>query len=170
MHLTELSSNQVGRSGRRGHSAGLGHDAHNTRSLPRHFKLSTHQQGAAQSYYDAAKDTLYVSKSIALICQLPYVYAARKYLRGLHRWEPKFKSLFVLLITSPGKVSCDLLHITYTVCWEGCVARRCKSETWAILTLTPWPFLFQQLTEGHDARAGLGISPWTSVKKFVFAS
>ncbi|PNF35070.1 DENN domain-containing protein 5B, partial [Cryptotermes secundus] len=98
MHLTELSSNQVGRSGRRGHSAGLGHDAHNTRSLPRHFKLSTHQQGAAQSYYDAAKDTLYVSKSIALICQLPYVYAACKYLRGLHR---------LVSTSSPGQLSIE---------------------------------------------------------------
>jgi hypothetical protein len=85
MHLTELSSSRVGSRSRQSHSAGLGHDAHNTRSLPRHFKLSTHQQGAAQSYYDAVKDTLYVCKSIALICQLPYVYAARKFLAGLHR-------------------------------------------------------------------------------------
>ncbi|XP_021923906.1 DENN domain-containing protein 5A isoform X4 [Zootermopsis nevadensis] len=85
MHLTELSSSQVGSRSRRNHSSGLGHDAHNTRSLPRHFKLSTHKQGAAQSYYDAVKDTLYVCKSIALICQLPYVYAARKFLAGLHR-------------------------------------------------------------------------------------
>ena len=60
----------------------MGHD---TRSLPRHFKLSTHHQGAAQSYYDTTKDTLHVSKSIALICQLPYVYAAHKFLAGLHR-------------------------------------------------------------------------------------
>ncbi|KAJ9601188.1 hypothetical protein L9F63_000656, partial [Diploptera punctata] len=75
MHLTELSSGC-----KRGRSMG-----HDTRSLPRHFKLSTHHQGAAQSYYDAAKDTLYVSKSIALICQLPYVYASRKFLSGLHR-------------------------------------------------------------------------------------
>jgi hypothetical protein len=86
MHLTELSSSHTGSRGRRGRSAGLGHDAYNTRSLPRHFKLSTHQQGAAQSYYDATKDTLYVSKSIALICQLPYVHAACKFLTGLHRW------------------------------------------------------------------------------------
>jgi hypothetical protein len=85
MHLTELSSSRVSSSGRQGLSAGLGHDAYNTRSLPRHFKLSTHQQGAAQSYYDAVKDTLYVSKSVALICQLPYVYAAYKFLAGLHR-------------------------------------------------------------------------------------
>ncbi|XP_069674606.1 DENN domain-containing protein 5B isoform X2 [Periplaneta americana] len=85
MHLTELSSSHIGSGSRRSRAAGLGHDAHNTRSLPRHFKLSTHQQGAAQSYYDTTKDTLYVSKSIALICQLPYVYAARKFLSGLHR-------------------------------------------------------------------------------------
>ena len=86
MHVTELSSSHSGSRGRRSRSAGLGHDAYNTRSLPRHFKLSTHQQGAAQSYYEATKDVLYVSKSIALICQLPYVHAARKFLTGLHRW------------------------------------------------------------------------------------
>ncbi|XP_066992829.2 DENN domain-containing protein 5B [Anabrus simplex] len=84
MHLTELSSCQIG-SGSRRNRKGLGNDAHNTRSLPRHFKLSSHHPGAALSYYDVSKDKLFVSKSIALISQLPYVYAARKFLEGLHR-------------------------------------------------------------------------------------
>ncbi|XP_063223946.1 DENN domain-containing protein 5B isoform X2 [Bacillus rossius redtenbacheri] len=88
MHLTELSSCQLSGGGggggpRRGRQGRLGgHDSH---SLPRHFKLSAHQPAAAQSYYDVAKDTLFVTKSIALICQLPYVHAARQFLVGLHR-------------------------------------------------------------------------------------
>ncbi|PSN49564.1 DENN domain-containing protein 5B, partial [Blattella germanica] len=75
MHLTELSSSHR-------HGRAMGHHTH---SLPRGFKLSTHQPGAAQSYYDTTKDILYVNKSIALICQMPYLFAARKYLAGLHR-------------------------------------------------------------------------------------
>jgi hypothetical protein len=102
MHLTELSSSHSGSRGRRSRSTGLGHDTYNTRSLPRHFKLSTHQQGAAQSYYDATKDMLYVSKSIALICHLPYVHAACKFLTGLHRWE-------LLVITWKIQVSWDVM-------------------------------------------------------------
>ncbi|CAG2064752.1 unnamed protein product, partial [Timema podura] len=82
MHLTELSGCNTQR---RSRQPGSTHEGHNTRSLPRHFKLSTPQQGAAQSYYDAAKDTLYVTKSIALVCQLPCVYAAHKFLKGLYR-------------------------------------------------------------------------------------
>ncbi|GLH07324.1 DENN domain-containing protein 5B [Gryllus bimaculatus] len=84
MHITELSSYQRRAGGNHSwHGEGLVDDTHNTRSLPRHFKLAAHHQGAAQSYYDVTKDTLYVSKSIALISQLPYVFAARKFLEGL---------------------------------------------------------------------------------------
>lgn len=81
MHLTELSSSRQG--GRR--RGAMLSDAAGTRSLPRHFKLSTSLSGAAQSYYDATKDTLLVSKSITLICQLPFVHAANKFLAALHQ-------------------------------------------------------------------------------------
>lgn len=74
MHLTELSSGRCKRS-----------MEHNTRSLPRHFKLSAHTR-AAQSYYEYTKDTLYVTKSIALIMQQPYVHAPHIFLAGLYRY------------------------------------------------------------------------------------
>lgn len=74
MHLTEVSSTRSRRP-----------LDHSTRSLPRHFKLSAHHNKAAQSYYDHTKDTLYVSKSIALILQTPYVHAAHTFLAGLYR-------------------------------------------------------------------------------------
>ncbi|XP_049778730.1 DENN domain-containing protein 5B [Schistocerca cancellata] len=86
MHLTELSSSHripQSRSRRQGRLAADG--SHNTRSLPRHFKLSMHHPAAAQSYYEAAKDTLYASKSIAIISQLPYVRATKLFLEGLYR-------------------------------------------------------------------------------------
>lgn len=59
----------------------------NTRSLPRHFKLAAHKQQSVltQSFYDASKDTLYVTKAIALICPLPYVQAAQKFLTGIFK-------------------------------------------------------------------------------------
>lgn len=59
----------------------------NTRSLPRHFKLAAHKQQSVltQSFYDASKDTLYVTKAIALICPLPYVQAAQRFLTGIFR-------------------------------------------------------------------------------------
>ncbi|KAF4523620.1 hypothetical protein B566_EDAN010129 [Ephemera danica] len=83
MHLTELSSSRQG--GRRRGVAIT--DLAGTRSLPRHFKLSTSLSGAAQSYYDATKDTLYASKSITLICQLPFVHVANKFLTALHQYS-----------------------------------------------------------------------------------
>jgi len=62
-------------------------DGNNTRSLPRHFKLAAHKQQSllTQSFYDATKDTLYVTKTIALICPLPFVQQARHFLTGLYR-------------------------------------------------------------------------------------
>ncbi|XP_021965831.1 DENN domain-containing protein 5B isoform X2 [Folsomia candida] len=63
-------------------------DEPNTRSLPRHFKLAAHKQPGSllsQSFYDASKDTLYVSKAIALICPLPFVQAPHTFLLALHR-------------------------------------------------------------------------------------
>jgi hypothetical protein len=60
----------------------------NTRSLPRHFKLAAHKQQSltsAQCFYDASKDNLYVTKTIALICPLPYVQACHHFLKGLYK-------------------------------------------------------------------------------------
>uniref|UniRef100_T1IME6 DENN domain-containing protein 5B n=1 Tax=Strigamia maritima TaxID=126957 RepID=T1IME6_STRMM len=57
----------------------------NTRSLPRSFKLSAHNSPTASSFYDVSRDTLLVTKAIAVITQLPYVYSFHKFLSGLHR-------------------------------------------------------------------------------------
>ncbi|KAJ1528747.1 hypothetical protein ONE63_007135 [Megalurothrips usitatus] len=79
MHLTELSEG-VGR------TRGVAEQNASSRSLPRHFKLSGHHPKDAQNYYDATKDTLFVTKSIALLGQLPYVRAAQLFLSTLHRY------------------------------------------------------------------------------------
>ncbi|XP_075214645.1 DENN domain containing pinstripe isoform X2 [Lycorma delicatula] len=86
---------------------------HNTRSLPRHFKLTAHRPKAAQSYYDHSKDTLYVTKSITLISQMPYVRAARLFLSGLYRcWKDQhslslesyvYNLLYQVTIPQPGR-------------------------------------------------------------------
>ncbi|XP_012286548.1 DENN domain-containing protein 5B isoform X3 [Orussus abietinus] len=85
MHITELSSGQNGTPPvpRRGQ------DGHNTRSLPRHFKLSAHSPGAAMGYYDSTKDKLFVTKSISLLCQQPYLHAARTFLGNLYKCVPR---------------------------------------------------------------------------------
>ncbi|XP_073997603.1 DENN domain containing pinstripe isoform X3 [Rhodnius prolixus] len=102
MHLTEVSSTRSRRP-----------LDHSTRSLPRHFKLSAHHNKAAQSYYDHTKDTLYVSKSIALILQTPYVHAAHTFLAGLYRcWKddgsPSIEAnvqnvLYEVYVPAPGR-------------------------------------------------------------------
>lgn len=53
-----------------------------SRSLPRSFKLTNH---AATSFYDVAKDTLFVTKCIALVMQLPYVVTCKKFLTALYQ-------------------------------------------------------------------------------------
>ena len=63
-----------------------GQEGHNTRSLPRHFKLSAHSPAAALAYYDSTKDKLLVTKSISLICQQPYLHAAKVFLKNLYKW------------------------------------------------------------------------------------
>ncbi|XP_044007841.1 DENN domain-containing protein 5B isoform X3 [Aphidius gifuensis] len=86
MFITELSSGQNGTppSLRKTQD-----NSHNTRSLPRHFKLSAHSPGAALAYYDSTKDKLYVTKSISLICQQAYIYAAKKFLTNLYKCLPR---------------------------------------------------------------------------------
>ncbi|XP_015187503.1 PREDICTED: DENN domain-containing protein 5B isoform X1 [Polistes dominula] len=86
MHITELSSGQNGTppTARKGQEGG-----HNTRSLPRHFKLSAHSPSAALAYYDSTKDKLLVTKSISLLCQQPYLHAARMFLTNLYKCVPR---------------------------------------------------------------------------------
>nr|XP_022914554.1 DENN domain-containing protein 5B isoform X2 [Onthophagus taurus] len=61
-----------------------------SRSLPRHFKLSTPSPGGVSlTYYDISNDKLFVSKSIGIICQIPYVQAAKTFLENLYRCVPK---------------------------------------------------------------------------------
>ncbi|XP_071871807.1 DENN domain containing pinstripe isoform X4 [Bombus fervidus] len=86
MHITELSSGQNGTPPTR---ARKGQDGHNTRSLPRHFKLSAHSPGAALGYYDSTKDKLLVTKSISLLCQQPYLHAAKTFLTNLYKCVPR---------------------------------------------------------------------------------
>ncbi|CAG7734875.1 unnamed protein product [Allacma fusca] len=71
----------------RGRAGYLSAEGNNTRSLPRHFKLAAHKQQSlsAQSFYDT-KDSLFVTKAIALICPLPFIQAARHFLSGLYRY------------------------------------------------------------------------------------
>lgn len=80
MYITELSSGQiVSRNKQIQQSTGQ------SRSLPRHFKLSVHNPGGAPGYYDISKDRLYVSKSIAVICQLPFVHASKLFLENIYK-------------------------------------------------------------------------------------
>ncbi|XP_025993189.2 DENN domain-containing protein 5B isoform X1 [Solenopsis invicta] len=85
MHITELSSGQNGTPP----TARKGQDGHNTRSLPRHFKLSAHSPSAALGYYDSTKDKLLVTKSISLLCQQPYLHAAKMFLTNLYKCVPR---------------------------------------------------------------------------------
>ncbi|XP_068627533.1 DENN domain-containing protein 5A isoform X3 [Battus philenor] len=82
MYITELSSGQTPP----GHRKSSGKES--SRSLPRSFKLTPHT-GAALTYYDITKDKLYVAKSIALICQYPYVRVAQLFLENLFRSLPR---------------------------------------------------------------------------------
>ncbi|XP_026326340.1 DENN domain-containing protein 5A isoform X2 [Hyposmocoma kahamanoa] len=82
MYITELSSGQTPP----GHRKTTGKES--SRSLPRSFKLAPHT-GAASNYYEIAKDKLYVAKSIALICQYPYVRVSQMFLENLFRSLPR---------------------------------------------------------------------------------
>lgn len=94
MYITELSSGQTPPGNRKGSGK------ESSRSLPRSFKLAPHS-GAALTYYDITKDKLYVAKSIALICQYPYVRVAQLFLDNLFRYVNfgyiKFLRLYLLL-------------------------------------------------------------------------
>lgn len=79
MFITELSSGQTPPGIRRVKESPV------SRSLPRHFKLAAHTPASALSYYDITKDKLYVAKSISLICQVAYAYAAEVFLTNLYK-------------------------------------------------------------------------------------
>ncbi|XP_014216188.1 DENN domain-containing protein 5B isoform X2 [Copidosoma floridanum] len=91
MFITELSSGQNGTppQPRRGGSGADRHDMHNTRSLPRHFKLAANSAAAALAYYDSTKDKLLVTKSVSLICQQAYLHAAKTFLTNLYKCVPR---------------------------------------------------------------------------------
>lgn len=58
-----------------------------SRSLPRHFKITGEEDKNVLSgtFYDIQKDTLFVTKSITLVCQLPYCHVAEIFLKNLFR-------------------------------------------------------------------------------------
>ncbi|KAK9752529.1 dDENN domain [Popillia japonica] len=87
-----------------------------SRSLPRHFKLSTPGPGGVLTYYDISKDRLFVSKSIGIICQVANVQAAKIFLENLYKCVPKrtstpglslesyiFNLLYEVELPAPGK-------------------------------------------------------------------
>jgi len=78
MHLAELSEGAGG-------VRVLTEQNTNSRSLPRHFKITANNPQVVQKYYDSTKDTLFVSKSIALLGELPYIRAPQLFLTALHR-------------------------------------------------------------------------------------
>lgn len=79
MFITELSNGQSSINNRLVKDSGV------SRSLPRHFKLTTHTPSSALSYYDKTNDKLYVAKSISLVCQVAYAHVAELFLRNLYK-------------------------------------------------------------------------------------
>ena len=80
MYITELSSSQ----------GSLRRQDPLSRSLPRHFRLGDDDKSSgAASFYDIQKDTLYVTKSITLICQFPYAHVAEVFLTNLYKCLPR---------------------------------------------------------------------------------
>lgn len=80
MYITELSSGLKARVLQNAQNQGP-----QSRSLPRHFKLTHNPNGAALTYYDISKDKLFVSKNIGIICQSAHVHAAKIFLENLYR-------------------------------------------------------------------------------------
>ncbi|XP_037719628.1 DENN domain-containing protein 5B isoform X1 [Drosophila subpulchrella] len=110
MFITELSNGQQTHSLSR-----VKQDGPVSRSLPRHFKVAGQAPQSAQSYYDINKDKLYVAKSITLICQAPYAFAAQLFLKNLYRCLPRqpgagislesyvYNILYEVMLPQPGK-------------------------------------------------------------------
>ncbi|XP_030385516.1 DENN domain-containing protein 5B [Scaptodrosophila lebanonensis] len=110
MFITELSNGQQTHSLSR-----VKQDGPVSRSLPRHFKVAGQAPQSAQSYYDINKDKLYVAKSISLICQAPYAFAAQMFLKNLYKCLPRqpgagislesyvYNILYEVMLPQPGK-------------------------------------------------------------------
>lgn len=80
MYITELSSSQ----------GSLRRQDPLSRSLPRHFRLGDEDKNSsAASFYDIQKDTLFVTKSITIICQFPYAHVAEVFLNNLYKCLPR---------------------------------------------------------------------------------
>ncbi|KAL3266984.1 hypothetical protein HHI36_011132 [Cryptolaemus montrouzieri] len=80
-----------------------------SRSLPRHFKLSPHNPtGAVLAYYDISKDKLFVSKSIAILCRNAYIQAAKIFLENLYRCARRLSS-------SPYSLESYIFNILYEI-------------------------------------------------------
>ena len=61
-----------------------------SRSLPRHYtgkyKLSSSTLDLSSAYYDHQKDTLYVTKSVAMVLSEPIVSTAENILMAIHKY------------------------------------------------------------------------------------
>ncbi|XP_070503270.1 DENN domain-containing protein 5B isoform X3 [Chironomus tepperi] len=81
MYITELSSSQ----------GSLRRSDPVSRSLPRHFRLAEDDKSSnsAASFYDIQKDTLFVTKSITLVCQFAYSHIAEIFLTNLYKCLPR---------------------------------------------------------------------------------
>ncbi|XP_067645508.1 DENN domain-containing protein 5B isoform X3 [Eurosta solidaginis] len=109
MFITELSS------GQQTHSLNRIRESPVSRSLPRHFKVAGQSPQSAQSYYEITKDKLFVAKSISLICQVPYAFAAQMFLKNLYKCLPRqpgagislesyvYNILYEVMLPQPGK-------------------------------------------------------------------
>ena len=64
-----------------------------SRSLPRHYtgkyKLSSSTLDLSSAYYDHQKDTLYVTKSVAMVLSEPIVSTAENILMAIHKYINK---------------------------------------------------------------------------------
>ncbi|XP_049544581.1 DENN domain-containing protein 5A isoform X2 [Anopheles darlingi] len=111
MFITEMSSTQQPPPG----TLRRVKDSPVSRSLPRHFKIAAQAPASALSYYDIAKDKLYVAKSLSLVCQVPYAHVAELFLQNLYRCLPRhpgarlslesyvYNILYEVVTPAPGK-------------------------------------------------------------------
>lgn len=60
-----------------------------SKSLPRQLKIGNPAHISDTSFYDINKDKLFVSKSISLICQFPYVFVSKIFLNNLYKCLPR---------------------------------------------------------------------------------
>jgi hypothetical protein len=87
------------------------------RSLPRHYttRLSGSNLDLSEAKYDYRKDTLYVSKSISIICSQPFVNTSTQVLHSIHKYVSRndydihvlesfiYNLLYDIPLPSPGR-------------------------------------------------------------------